>query len=76
MSKKKSYMDRDNILTEAKFFDLFKIFKSKKSEPQKKSLWKVLKNRTISKKFIKFSKLHRELNDDLEKEAKRLGIKL
>ena len=79
MSKKKSYMNKDNILTEAKladmlkFFTFFKAFKDKK---WKKDDRKLLKNRSVLKHLAKFNALYKDASADIERQAKELGIDL
>ena len=60
MSKKKSYMDKGNILTEAGILDMFKLFKflgkGNKKEKLSKKEKKLLKNPAFTKELAKFNK--------------------
>ena len=73
MSKKKSYMNNENILSEG-FFDsftnFFKVLKQVKKEK------KILKNPSIAKKLNKLNKGYDELEAEIKDLADEYGIKL
>ena len=79
MSKKKSYMDKENILKEG-IFDMFKIFKLLGKGNNKEKLSKkekaLLKNPAFTKELAKFDKMIKKGKADISKEAEKYGIKL
>ena len=73
MSKKKSYMNKENLLIEGFFEKLSKFFKAYKQVKKEK---KLLKNPSIAKKVKNINKQMDDLQRDMQKTAKELGIKL
>ncbi len=73
MSKKKSYMDNENLLIEGFFDKLGKFFKAYKQVKKEK---KLLKNPAIAKQVKDINKRMDNLQSDMQKRAKELGIKL
>ena len=63
MSKKKSYMNRNNLLSEGFFDKLFKKFNIKDKETQKK----VKNDRTLSQAVKKLNKSTKEMEARLQK---------
>jgi len=73
MSEKKSYMDKENLLIEGFFDKLGKFFKAYKHVKKEKTL---LKNPAIAKQVKDINKKIDNLQSDMQKRAKELGIKL
>jgi len=73
MSKKKSYMDKDNLLSEGFFNKVSKFFKLLKQVSKEK---KLLKNPLIAMQVASLTKQFQAFRDEADKEAKELGIKL
>ena len=77
MSRKKSYMDNDNLLIEGFFDKLGKFFQSyKKIKKQKKLEKQISKNPSIKKQVKDLNNKIDTLQGELNKQAKELGIKL
>jgi SMC interacting uncharacterized protein involved in chromosome segregation len=73
MSEKKSYMDKESLLIEGFFDKLGKFFKAYKQVKKEKTL---LKNPAIAKQVKDINKKIDNLQSDMQKRAKELGIKL
>tara|TARA_R100001079_G_scaffold101161_1_gene66018 strand:- start:568 stop:801 length:234 start_codon:yes stop_codon:yes gene_type:complete len=73
MSEKKSYMNKENLLIEGFFEKLGKFFKVYKQVKKEK---KLLKNPSIAKQVKNINKQMDDLQNDMQKRAKELGIKL
>ena len=73
MSKKKSYMNNENLLIEGFFDKLGKFLKIYKQIKKEK---KLLKNPSIAKQVKAVTKQFDDLESSLKKQAKELGIKL
>ena len=69
MSKKKSYMDRTNILNEGFFSKLFRIFKPKKSDGSSKEelIKKVSQDPKVKKSLKKLNKSTTDLETILSR---------
>ena len=79
MSKKKSYMDTKNILSEASIFDIFKLFKfadKAKKEKLSKKEKALLKNPKIAKELAKFKSIIQKGHSDVRKQAAAIGLDL
>ena len=77
MSKKKSYMDRKNILKEINLSDIFKIFKffgNIKRKPITATDKQLLKAPGVSAALKKYWTHSEKVDKYLEKAAKDLGI--
>jgi len=73
MSKRKSYMNNENLLIEGFFDKLGKFLKIYKQIKKEK---KLLKNPSIAKQVKAVTKQFDDLESSLKKQAKELGIKL
>tara|TARA_Y100000361_G_C10916118_1_gene216480 strand:- start:61 stop:300 length:240 start_codon:yes stop_codon:yes gene_type:complete len=74
MSKKKSYMNVDNILSESLISKMFSLFKRAKGD-KNKSLSKVEKKLMKDKSFVKALKDFNKHYDDAMKASKELRKK-